>query len=199
MGALTIPMFFHGVPVASGDVVVLEPRGVFAWFRRSFAAIVDLRDRSIPYLVRRVGDRVFKIPLDGAPYPESRHRLTVYRLPGIDKATASTIAARAAERPGEGVHHPSYDCGREFESDEEFVRDAYRAAGVELTFESGRPGAPLEPVRGPQDPPNSVVTAMSDDEIAAARRDGRLAAAEAERLLGRGIEKTLPWQRRSKR
>jgi len=199
MGALTIPMFFHGVQVVSGDVVRLEPRGFLAWFRKPFFGIVDLRDRSIPYLVRRVGDRVHKLPLDGAPYPASRYRLVVYRLPGVDRSKASIIAARAAERPGEGVHHPSYDCGRAFESDAAFVMDAYRAAGVAVSF--GREGLiePLEPVRGPHDPPNSVVVAFTEAEIEAAHRDGRIAAEEADRLLGRGIEKTLPWQRRGRK
>lgn len=199
MGALTIPMIVHGVQVVSGDVVRFEPRGLLGFIRRAFVGIIDLRDRSIPYLVRRVGDRVFKLPLDGAPYPESRYRIAVHRLPGIDKSRASIIAARAAERPGEAVHHPSYDCGREFASDAEFVRDAYRAAGIEVGFEGGRPGAPLAPVRGPQDPPNSIVSPLTPEEIDAARREGRIAAEEAKALLGRGIEKTLPWQRRTRR
>jgi hypothetical protein len=54
MGALTIPMFFHGLQVVSGDVLRLVPRGVRGWFGSPFLGIVDLRDRSIPYL-RRFG------------------------------------------------------------------------------------------------------------------------------------------------
>jgi hypothetical protein len=196
MGALTIPMFFHGVQVVSGDVVRLAPRGLLRWFRKPFLGIIDLRDRSIPYLVRRVGRRVHKLPLDGAPYPASRYALDVFRLPGIDRARASTIAARAAERPGEGVHHPSYDCGRELPSDAELVRDAYRVVGVDVNVDGTVPGPPLQIVRGPQDPPNELVKPLTPEEVDAARRAGRIAADEAGRWVDRGIPRTRPWQQR---
>lgn len=157
MGALTIPMVFRGTPVVSGDVIVFAPRGPWRLFRRRFLGIVDLRDRSIPYLVRRHGDRVWKLPLDGVALSPRAWKATVLRLPGIDKTQGGIIAAKAAERPGEGVHHPTFDCGRECRSDEELAREAFRAAGVELTFADGVPGDPLRPVRGPQDPPNRVL------------------------------------------
>lgn len=174
--------------MASGDVVVLAPRGVLRWLRRPVVAIVDARDRSIPYLVHCRGRAVWKVPLEGA-FPTERYMATVLRLPGMDKARAATVAARAAERPGEGVHHPSYECGRTLDDPHDFVPDAYRAIEVSVAMDGDRPAAPLAEVRGDQDPPNSVIVA---DPSA---RDSDAGGAWVER----GVPRTLPWQKRSRR
>lgn len=192
MGALTQPIFFRATQVVSGDVLLLEPRGLWRWIRRPLLAIVDVRDRSVPYLVHLRGQRVWKVPLDGAPFSEAAYAAAVYRLPGIDKARASAIAARAAERPGEGVHHPDYDCGRTHASGEALAADAYRVIGVELRFERGTPAPPLARVRGPQDPPNAVAVA---DAVAPVPDAG----GRGEGWIARGVPRTLPWQQRGRR
>jgi len=188
MGALTGPIHFHGTRVASGDVVYLAPRGLLRLIRKPFCAIVDARDRSIPYLVHCRGSEVWKVPLEGG-FPENRYRTIPYRLPGIDKARAATIAARAAERPGEGIHHPTYECGRTLDDPNQFVPDAYAAAGVEVSMNGLQPGDPLLPIRGDQDPPNEVI--VVDGE--AAKGSG------GEAWVERGVPKTLPWQKRTRR
>lgn len=188
MGALTGPIHFHGTRVASGDVVFLTPRGVARFFKKPFCAIVDARDRSIPYLVHCRGREVWKVPLDGG-FKEGRCSATVYRLPGIDKARAATIAARAAERPGEGVHHPSYACGRTLPHPDALVPDAYAAIDVQVTMDGSRPGAPLEVVRGDQDPPNAVIVVDGEGT----------GGSGGDRWVERGVPKTLPWQKRTQR
>jgi hypothetical protein len=185
MGALTTPVVYRGVQVVSGDVVRFVPTGwrrLLPWRNGPFLAIVDVRDRSVPYFVHRKGDRVWKVPLVGA---FERCEFTVYRLPGVDRATGSQVAAAAAERPGEGVHHPSYDCARTSPSDEALVADAFRAARVAVDSSMD----PLREVRGPQDPPNRVIGV---DEAAAPHPEGKA-------FVDRGIAKSLPWQRRSRR
>ena len=182
MGALTSPVFLGATQVVSGDVVRFAPRGVRRLFARPFLGVVDIRDRSMPYLVRQVRGRVLRVPLEGAPFAGAGWDAVVHRLPGIDKARAATVAARAAERPGEGVHHPDYDCGRTVASDEELVEDAYRAIDVDLTDDA------LAVVHGPQDPPNEIVVA----DATPPDRGGRA-------WVERGVPKTLPWQKRSRR
>jgi hypothetical protein len=137
MGALTDSVVFRDVEVRSGDVVAFTPRGWLSWLRKPFLAIVDARDRSIPYLVVRKGTRVWKVPLHGAPYGPRAWDVEVWRHPEVDKAKGGIVAGKAAERPGEGVHHPSYDCGRECASDAELVREAFRAAGLDVGVEGG--------------------------------------------------------------
>lgn len=146
VGALTTPFYLGDRKVLSGDVVCFRPRGVMAFLRRPFLAVVDVRDRSVPYLVRRQGRRVMKIPFDGASYLDSRWEATIYRIPGIDRGRGSTVAACAAERPGEGIHHPDYDCGRMIESDGELIAEAYRSIEVEVQVRDGVPGPPLQRV-----------------------------------------------------
>lgn len=146
MGALTTKVFLGETEVLSGDVIQFRPAGLRRLFRRPFLAVVDIRDRSVPYVVLRRRRRVLKVPLDGAAFASRGHDRAVFRLPGIDRKTGSTIAAAAAERMGEGIHHPAYDCGREVASDEELVREAYRAAGIDVSFAAGRPSSPLRAV-----------------------------------------------------
>ena len=188
MGALTDPVWFREVRVTSGDVIAFVPVGPLRWLRRPFAAVVDTRDRSVPYLVFERRRRVVKVPLDGSPFHARRYAATVYRLPGIDKRRAAEVAACAAERPGEGIHHPDYDCGRTVDRPGDVVRLAYAAIGEEIDVTDGRPGAPLAEVRGPQDPPNEVIVA---DEAGG--------ATTGDAWISRGIPKTLPWQQRSRR
>lgn len=194
-------MIFRGTQVVSGDVLHVTPLGLLRWFKKPFLAVVDTRDRSIPYYVRRHGDRVAKIPLEGAPFEKRTYAVRVYRLPGISRSIAATIAAAAAERMGEGIHHPSYDCGWAAHSDAELIEKAYAAAGVRVSFEGGVPSSPLTLVRGPQDPPNEVIDAAppTPEGLEERRRSGRIAADEATRFVERGIERTLPWQKRGKR
>lgn len=194
-------MIFRGTQVVSGDVLHVAPLGLLRWFKKPFLAVVDTRDRSIPYYVRRLGDRVAKIPLEGAPFEKRTYAVRVYRLPGISKSTAATIAAAAAERMGEGIHHPSYDCGWSARSDAELIARAYGAAGIVVTFQGTLPCDPLREVLGPQDPANGLIDAAppTPEELEARRRGGRVAADEATRWVKRGIDRTLPWQKRSKR
>lgn len=187
MGALTGPVYFHGVRVASGDVVRLAPRGLLRLLRRPFSAVVDTRDRSAPYLVYCRRRDVLKVPLEGA-FPEKRYSATVYRLPGIDKARASVVAARAAERPGEGVHHPAFECGRRLRDPGDLVPDAYAAIGVRVRMEGSAPGVPLQPVRSEHDPPHDLFPP-----------DPEGGGGTGARFVERGVEKTLPWQKRSRR
>lgn len=189
MGALTDPVWFHGERVASGDVIHLAPRRPWSLWRRPFNAIVDARDRSIPYLVFARGERVLKVPLDGAPFSPRRWTASIHRLPGIDKRRAAIIAACAAERPGEGIHHPDFDCGRRLERPGDLLTLAYLAIGVTVQVIDGRPGEPLRQVRGPQDPHNEVIVADVAGD----------AGAGGEEWLRRGWPRHLPWQRRSRR
>ncbi len=189
MGALTTPVYVGGTRVVSGDVVWFRPRGMMASFRRAFLGVVDTRDCSIPYLVRRKRGRVWRIPLEGASCVESGYELRVYRLPGIDWTRASTVAARAAERPGEGVHHPDYDCGRSVVTDRDLIADAYRAIDVDIDWPDSLPGPPLVPVCGPQDPPNEIIHSSAPPPV---DRGGAS-------WIRRGIRKTLSWQLRSRR
>jgi hypothetical protein len=201
MGALTIPMVFLGRRVASADVLALSPRGFFAPFRSRRLAIVDLRDRSIPYLVIRRGDRVHKIPLDGAPFPERAWQLEIWRLPGIDKARAGAVAARAAQRMGEGIHHPDYDCGRSIGSDRELVADAYRAIDVDVDFTAGgeEPPKPLARVVADHDPVHALFPPDPGSQASAPRPTTEVARRGALDWIRRGIPRSLPWQRRGRR
>lgn len=187
MGALTDPVRLGRTQVVSGDVVSFAPSGWRRLFHRPFLGVVDVRDRSVPYLVRERKGRVLRVPLDGAPFAGPGWTWTVFRLAGIDKGRAATVAARAAQRMGEGIHHPDYDCGRTVGSDEALVADAYAAIDVPLTFASGRPHE-LAEVKGPQDPPNDIVR----DDASPTDRGGRA-------WVERGVEKTLPWQKRTRR
>lgn len=184
MGALTDSVVFRDIEVRSGDVVAFTPRGWLSWLRRPFLAIVDARDRSIPYLVVRKRTRVWKVPLQGAPYRARAWDIEVWRHPDLDKAKGGVVAGKAAERPGEGVHHPSYDCGRECASDVELVREAFRAAGIDV---GDGERLRLDGVFG---------------RVTGGRGDGGIsyrAGKGAERLMDRGIGKTLPWQKRTRR
>lgn len=187
MGALTGPVRIGQTQVVSGDVVRFAPSGFRRMFARPFLGVVDVRDRSVPYLVRAVRGRVLRVPLDGAPFAGRGWSWIVFRLAGIDKGRAATVAARAAERMGEGIHHPDYDCGRTIASDAALVTDAYAAIGVAVTVSDGRP-VELAEVKGPQDPPNGIVVA--DEQ--GTDRGGRA-------WVERGVKKTMPWQKRTRR
>lgn len=171
MGALTDPVFLQHVRVFSGDVVRFEPKGLLAALRRPRLAVVDARDRSTPYLVAVRRSRVVREPLTGHPLADPRRwRAVVYRLPGIDRTSASAVAARAAWRPGEAVHHPDYDCGRRLRDGAALVRDAYEALGVEVEVRGAAVGPPLRAVRSLEDPPHRLLGEESPGARPLARR-----------------------------